>query len=229
MFRKAFRLFTLCLSFGAMVAACGEIPSSDFAEDPVTRPTIGKADEGEGIKNDFGFDMRVPQTHIVKCPSEDPNMPEEIEQEDVDWICTFDHENVKGYIYLQFTPVSCVDFGMSTGTKFEAKTAVLSISGKLSQLSLADYDWGGNHHNDSMGFAFDGTTFRYDHSTYGWGYRKCQPMDCMQTYQSQNGGLLVDGCTKERKLPVVCHPVQKDETYEATDFEDHFQRCPGDF
>jgi hypothetical protein len=88
------------------------------------------------------------------------------------------------------------------------------------------YDWGGNHHNDAIEFDAAGKHWRAYHSSFGFGWRQCQPMDCLQQTQGVGGTVIEDGCTKERTLPAVCRPIKADGSYDA--LVDSFKPCLGD-
>jgi hypothetical protein len=175
-----------------------------------------------GSIGEFGFEFRLPQTHTLTCTdpsgySFDRSCP------DGDWLCTFEDGTVQGYIYVQATLAS---FNQYCSPIMNTVLAQISIGGQISTLSGAQYDWGGNHHNDSIAFDYGGRHYRYSHSSLGYGYRACQSMDCMQTYQSDGLTLVEDGCTMQRTLPVVCVAIGADGTAPA--LVDTFSPCPGD-
>jgi hypothetical protein len=110
---------------------------------------------------------------------------------------------------------------------FETVGAYAAKDGNVSALEGAYYDFGGNHANDWLEFELNGKHFRYYHSSFGLGYRKCQPMDCMQVSESAGGRLIEDGCTDERTLPVVCVEIDPEESYyDDDDLVDNFEPCP---
>ncbi|HPA58115.1 MAG TPA: hypothetical protein PLT70_11890, partial [bacterium] len=98
----------------------------------------------------------------------------------------------------------------------------ISFDGAVSEITGANYDWGGNHHNDFLEFSYSGKKFKIYHSSFGYGWRSCQNMDCMQV----GDPVTEDGCTKERTLPSVCQEVSADGTVGS--FEDTFEPCAGD-
>jgi hypothetical protein len=204
--------------------ATPDVPAPDgIVPDQVT-PDAPEPD-GEPAK-DFGFDIRLPQDHSVTCSNYPEGFPEDpMEQADVDWICTFDYGDQHGHVYVQATPVDCTFAMMSALPVFECPAGFVSLNGKVEELSNPAYDWGGNHNNDFLEFDWQGKHFKYYHSSFGFGWRACQPMDCIQVYEG--GKLTEDGCKpKERSLPAVCVPVGKDGTYPP--LEDKFAPCNGD-
>ena len=148
----------------------------------------------------------------------------QLTQLDMDWLCTFEHDGESGYVYLQNNTTSCEDFGMSVGGGFTNVGAWISIDGNVSTLSGGYYDWGGNHHNDSMGFEYNGKKYEYYHSSFGYGWRVCQNMDCINVNAGEDDEEL--GCGSDRTLPIVCVQIKSDGTYE--ELIDNFEKCPGD-
>ncbi len=178
------------------------------------------------IPNTLGFNIRVPQIRTVPCPNV-PSSPGDLVQKDVDWICTFNHGGEQGYVYIQSNVVDCVVIMSATGV-FETQGAYFSSQGVITPLQNTQYYWGGNHHNDWLEFDRSGNAFRYYHSSFGSGWRACQPMDCLQVYQSQGGAILEDGCTSDRTLPTVCLQVEEGKSYGPANFVDNFDKCLGD-
>jgi hypothetical protein len=171
------------------------------------------------------FDVRVPAEHQVTCSQYPEGMqPEPQDYSDVDWLCTFAYGGASGVLYLQATPTDC-RLDMQTVAIYTSE-AWLALDGLVHAPGAPVYDWGGNHRNDFLTFDFQGHHFRYYHSSLGYGWRKCQPMDCMQVYDASGVTLQEDGCTKERTLPVTCVQVKADGTWPA--LVDTFAPCPGD-
>jgi hypothetical protein len=175
---------------------------------------------GGGV-SEYGFAIRTPQTRAITCTGAEDQGPQDLP--DTDYLCTFVHGGVSGYVYLQSTPVSCTMM-MSALPTFETKLAQISIDGAVTDLSSATYEWGGNHHNDSFSFVYGGQTFTYDHSSFGFGFRCCDDPDCLRV--SDGATVVEDGCTKERTLPIVCVLIKPDATHDPLD--DTFEHCPGD-
>jgi hypothetical protein len=175
---------------------------------------------GAGGSSEFGFEYRLPEMHTLTCVSPDFPGGIEIDQLDQDWLCTFEQGSVHGYIYVQSTPTDTNEFCVPIMTTVQAQ---ISIDGQVSALQNAQYDWGGNHHNDSLTFEYDGIGFEYYHSSFGYGWRACHPMDCARV---DDGVTLEDGCTMERTRPVVCVLIEEDGSH--AELVDTFEPCPGD-
>ncbi len=106
--------------------------------------------------------------------------------------------------------------------------AQVSMDGVVTSLANSQYDYGGNHHNDSVSFDSDGHTYKYSHSSLGFGGRRCQAMDCMIVYAAGSSTTVeTDGCTPARTLPEVCVAIKADRTHAAL-LPDPFKKCPGD-
>jgi hypothetical protein len=104
--------------------------------------------------------------------------------------------------------------------------AQISIDGTVTSLANAQYDWGGNHHNDALTFDYQGKTYRFYHSSFGYGWRQCQNMDCINIYTLGATTLETEGCASTRTLPEVCVPIKADGTHDP--LVDTFKKCPGD-
>jgi hypothetical protein len=159
----------------------------------------------------------------------------EIDFDQQDWICTFKYAGKEGFVYVQGTPTSCKSVGMGMNPEISVDTAVLYVNGKYATPKNLSYEWGGNHHNDKFRFTYDGKVYEYFHSSYGFGGRSCQEMDCMRVYESDGTTLIEDGCktfdedlSTVRSLPVVCRFASLDDG-SFGDFTDTFELCVGDF
>lgn len=176
------------------------------------------------------FKTRVPKREVYNCVSTELAWEEKFDQ--VDWICSFKYDGDEGYVYVQGSPTSCeARFSMTPIMSID--TAVFYVNGKYETLKDVSYNWGGNHHNDRIRFSYDGKVFEYNHSSYGWGGRSCQEMDCLKVYEADGKTLIEDGCgldadiSSSRKLPVVCRAAGEDGKFD--DFTDTFQLCMGDY
>jgi hypothetical protein len=109
---------------------------------------------------------------------------------------------------------------------YSVELAQISFNGAVSPLQGAKYDYGGGHHNDSLSFDYSGKSQRYYHSSFGFGFRSCQPMDCRNVYALGTTTLEMEGCAKDRSLPEVCVSIEPDGTHDALD--DAFMKCQGD-
>lgn len=177
---------------------------------------------------DFGFALRKPASVKLSCAGMPPPIPAELATAQMDWLCSLPAKALgePAYLYAQFNPDKCESSGMSANPSFKLAGAWLSQGGKVTQLSAASYDWGGNHHNDAIEFDAGAKHWRAYHSSFGFGWRQCQPMDCLQQTQGVGGTVIEDGCTKERTLPAVCRPIEADGSYDA--LIDSFKPCLGD-
>ncbi len=176
----------------------------------------------DGGHAELGFEIRVPETRSVTCSYYPEGFPEDPQEfADADWLCTFDHGGTQGYLYVQATPIDC-EWAFMAYPSFDTGLAQLSIDGNVNDLENALYDWGGNHHNDTISFDYAGSQYVYDHSSYGFGWHACQPVDCIRVYDGAE--LVEDGCTEERTLPIVCVPILEDGTHDT--LEDRFDPCP---
>lgn len=191
---------------------------TDETDDPVTDEISDDiSDETNDSDSEIpvNFEVRKPQERTVSCDGE------ELTLMDMDWICTFNYKGKSGYVYVQSNMTSCeVIYGANP--VFTTAGSWISIDGEISETTAANYDWGGNHHNDFLEFTYSGTKYKYYHSSFGYGWRSCQNMDCIQV----GDPVTEDGCTKERTLPAVCQQVQADGTVGS--FKDTFEPCMGD-
>jgi hypothetical protein len=173
----------------------------------------------------YGFSIRVPQYRTVSCQTE-MGTTESAQELEVDLLCTFVYAGESGHIYLRSKPAGC-KFLMGPVVTFELESAQLALGDDIIALENAVYDRGGNHMNDSFEFDYQQQHFKYYHSSFGFGFRACQPMDCIQVFNSSaDDDPVQDGCTAERTLPVVCIEVQEDGSFD--ELEDSFAPCPGD-
>lgn len=198
-----------------------DMVSDEQGDETVEDTQDAKPDQSSG---EYGFDWRIPESHSLECVG--GFMGDTVEDfMDTDWLCTFEHGGVSGFLYLQATPTQCETM-MSSIPVYTEVQAFLSVDNVVSKLDNASYDWGGNHNNDELGFDYEGHHYRYYHSSFGWGWRKCLPMDCVEVYDAAGTTLEEAGCESDRSLPVVCVPIQADGTHEA--LVDTFEKCPGD-
>jgi hypothetical protein len=192
---------------------------------PDTASDVAPSDAADtGETGEYGFPVyRKSVDTKVTCSKPGP-MATDGTYPYADWLCTFAHGGTKGYVYVQNTPKDCTC--MMTCTPAFASQGWVSIDGKVTPLNPVGYDWGGNHNNDSLEFAVAGKTYKAYHSSFGFGWRKCQPMDCLQVEDQIAGTVSEDGCTKDRTLPIACVPIAPDGTHAA--LTDTFKPCLGD-
>jgi hypothetical protein len=143
----------------------------------------------------------------------------------LDWLCTFNDGSTAGHVYARLLQTGTKQAGIAEVPVYEVERAQLSVKGQVSDLMGAAYDYGGGHHNDSLSFDYDGKTHRYYHSSFGFGFRACQLMDCRNVYELGTTTLAEEGCAASRSLPEVCVTIEEDGTHAA--IEDEFMKCPG--
>ncbi len=186
--------------------------------------SAGAGGSSPGTLDEYGFMRRLPQTRQITCSgTPEGGEPSTQSLQDSDFLCTFAYGGQTATLYFQNTVVACT-FMMSAQPTFESRGWVAQ-GGTVSSLSGVAYDWGGNHHNDSIDFTLAGTDFRYYHSSFGFGWRSCQPVDCIQVLNASDA-VTRDGCEPTRSLPITCVAVEADGT--AAALEDTFALCPGD-
>lgn len=157
---------------------------------------------------EFGFTLRKPgEKHL-------------------DWLCTFNSGADTGYVYVRLLQTGMKSTGLASVPVYEAELAQISLNGAVSPLTSAMYDYGGGHHNDALSVDHGGKTHSYYHSSFGFGFRSCQAMDCRNVYTLGTTTLETEGCTRERSLPEVCVSVEADGTHAP--LVDEFMKCPGD-
>ena len=145
---------------------------------------------------------------------------------DVDWLCTFRQGGVSGHVYARLNQTGTMMVGIATIPVYATALAQISVGGTPADLGSTQYDYGGGHHNDSFRFDYQGKTYKYYHSSFGFGFRSCQPMDCINVYESGATTPQTDGCTSARALPEICVPIKADGTHDP--LTDRFMKCPGD-
>ncbi|WP_405339062.1 hypothetical protein [Fibrobacter sp.] len=178
------------------------------------------------------FKTRKPKAEVYTCKSSELNWEEKFDQQD--WICSFKYDGDEGFVYVQSSPTDC-EARFSMIPVMSVDTAAFYVNGEYETLKNVTYEWGGNHHNDSFRFSYKGKVFEYFHSSYGWGGRSCQEMDCLKVYESDGETLIEDGCgtfndniSQSRSLPVVCRFASvEDGSFDS--FTDTFEICMGDF
>jgi hypothetical protein len=177
-----------------------------------------------GPGGEYGFTYRSPGSQSITCTDSDRTQTFDVQDEDS--LCTFHHDSRVDYVYVRASPTGeCSRFYVPL---YKIDLAQISVDGVVTTLANVQYDFGGNHHNDTVAFAFGGKTYKYGHSSFGYGYRRCQPMDCMVVYAAGSSTTVeTDGCTSARTLPEVCVAIEADLTHAALT-PDPFKKCPGD-
>ena len=177
------------------------------------------------------FELRVPKGDAYTCEEKgdwgDRVFRETYSQSD--FVCTYDYDGEKGFVYVQLSPISC-SFGLSLTPIYDVDKAELYVNGKFVDISDVKYEWGGNHHVQKLWFTYKGKVFRYGQSSLGWGGRPCQGMDCLNVFESDKKTYVVNGCDEQRSIPIVCNEVNPDKQIEEQvfDFTDEFKVCEGD-
>jgi hypothetical protein len=146
--------------------------------------------------------------------------------ENLDWLCTFEDGQASGYVYARLLQTGTSHAGLAEVPVYSVELAQISLNGVVSALEATTYDYGGGHHNDSLSFDYAGKTHRYYHSSFGFGFRSCQPMDCRNVYALGTTTLEGEGCASDRSLPEVCVVIKPDSTHDP--LADRFKKCPGD-
>jgi hypothetical protein len=170
----------------------------------------GGIDPGSGgsTGSEYGFSFRAPS------------------EKNLDWLCTYHQDQVSGYVYVRLLQTGMQSAGIAMVPVYAVQLAQISIDGKVSMLEGVEYEYGGGHHNDALAFDYAGKSQRYYHSSFGFGFRKCQNMDCRDVYGLASTTLETEGCASDRMLPEVCVSFAPDGTHAA--LTDAFMKCPGD-
>ncbi|MBN1773236.1 MAG: hypothetical protein JXB32_18385 [Deltaproteobacteria bacterium] len=204
--RLAFCLFLL---FGASACPPGDGAGDTGGDSPAEDVTY--------VPNEWGFDIRVPDPDALTCWGCFTSGT----FGDQGRICSFSYDGLSAIVYASSR--ACHPEGAMPPEY--ATAAQLASGGAVVPLEGATYSYGTNHFNDSLEFDYAGLHLRFFHSSFGSLWRRCQPMDCFQVYDS-TGTLVEDGCTCERTLPAVCVEIQPDGTW--AELVDTFEVCPED-
>lgn len=181
---------------------------------------IGCNGVGEHI-DEHNFCIRTPKEREV--PQEGMGGENTtIKMWDKDHVCTLKYKELDGFFYIQANPIKVK---MMFGTIYETQGAWVSFNGKVESVP-GIYDGGGNHQNDWAKLSYGGYDIKYYHSSFGFGFRACQPMDCLQIFEPGGASPIDDGCTKDRTIPIVCVEVQHDGS--VPELKDNFKKCEGD-
>lgn len=159
-----------------------------------------------GASGDYGFTYRP------------------VQSKQLDWLCTLNTVGASTYVYVQLDQTGTVPVGIATVPVYTAKLAQISVKGAVTDLANAQYDYGGGHNNDSLQVDYQGKTYKFYHSSFGFGWRQCQPMDCVNILSGST--VQTNGCTSARTLPEVCVQIKADGTHPP--LVDTFKKCPGD-
>ncbi|MFO0727899.1 MAG: hypothetical protein U1E65_29235 [Myxococcota bacterium] len=206
---------------GAQDAGAADAQAMDADEVDAQAMDAAAADAGSHA-GPYGFTIRVPQMRTIPCEGMFCGGTTTVAP-DKDFVCALDHGAVHAsYLYVAARPQRMSGF---TGLIFSVDAAYLS-DGTTPRAVTAIYDWGGNHNNDAITLSLTDASYKFSHSSFGFGFRKCQPMDCLQVYAPGASTPTEDGCTHDRTIPTVCVEVGADGT--VPPLVDNFMRCPGD-
>jgi hypothetical protein len=145
--------------------------------------------------------------------------------QDADWLCTFKIDGETNYVYEQSNATGAICVMSGAVPVYTTVLAQISIDGTVSNLDNARYDSGGNHHNDSLKFDYEGQTYKYYHSSYQVNGHPCQAMDCINVYAQGTTTLVTQGCSSARTLSEVCVRINSNGTHAP--LVDTFRKCPG--
>jgi hypothetical protein len=170
----------------------------------------GGVDPGSGgsTGSEYGFSFRAPS------------------EKNLDWLCTYHQGAASGYVYVRLLETGMQSAGIAMVPVYAVQLAQISIDGKVSMLEGVEYEYGGGHHNDALSFDYAGKSQRYYHSSFGFGFRKCQNMDCRDVYGLASTTVETEGCASARMLPEVCVSFEPDGTHAP--LTDTFMKCQGD-
>ena len=177
---------------------------------------------GSSGTGDYGFTFTKPGSTKESCTAPTGAISEDVP--DADWLCTLHLGGKTAYVYAQSNASGSICI-MRLIPSFTT-TAKISVDGVVSDLVNAQYDYGGNHHNDSLKFDYQGKTYKYYHSSFGFGWRNCAPMDCINVYPQGGTTVQTEGCASARTLPEICVPINANGTHDP--LVDTFKKCPGD-
>lgn len=170
--------------------------------------------------DELGFSIREPQVRDVPTEDFEGNITT-TQRSDVDHVCKVVADGYDGFVYVQASPVTCRDFG---ACEFVVVGAWQKVGSDITPMPGVAYDYGGNHHNDYITLPHGEHELKLYHSSFGFGFRSCQPDDCAQVRDGVD--VIDDGCTSARTIPVICKLVEEDGTHD--EMVDTFAKCQGD-
>ena len=226
-----------------------DLPEDDTQEDDTVDSDTSDSDQTDSSEEqetteDFVF--RTPGSHVLQCGGE---MGLEETWWDADHLCEISYDGHEIKLYIQADPTACHDI---FGPTMEAVGTWAKLDGGPVQTIDGYYDWGGRHHNDWIRFRLTDSDpwWVIQHSSIGYGFRKCAPPDCLvvcQAGKTCDSGVgspdaQIDGCERiagdgPPPIPVICVQVGDDgvapallDPWTAHDGEDDYPLlpCPGD-
>jgi hypothetical protein len=199
----------MAMAGGGMAMAGRDVGGASSGGVPAEGGTGGQdAESGGATGMEYGFTFRAPG------------------EKNLDWLCTFHQGDESGHVYVRLLQTGMQTAGIAMVPVYSVQLAQVSIAGKVSTLEGVKYEYGGGHHNDALSFDYAGKSQRYYHSSFGFGFRKCQNMDCRDIYGLGTTELDTEGCASDRKLPEVCVTFEPDGTHRP--LTDEFMKCQGD-
>src|SRR5207244_5621184 len=96
------------------------------------RSSQGGSDSGETGPQEYGFTLRKPG------------------QQNLDWLCSFTDGSQSGYVYVRLLQTGTKSTGIAMTPVYDVELAQISLSGAVTALQNAKYDYGGGHHNDAL-------------------------------------------------------------------------------
>jgi hypothetical protein len=151
-----------------------------------------------------GFEIRKPSERTLTCGTSTPKVF------DMDMVCESGNDSLHASVYVQSVPVSC---GPLSALNYTVEAAWIKVAEGIQPLTQVLYDGGGNHKNDRIVFEWKGKFYSFYHSSFGFGWRACAPLDCMQICEDKEcRTVLYDGCNRTTcagppALKVVCAVV----------------------
>jgi hypothetical protein len=140
---------------------------------------------------------------------------------DQDFVCTFTQDGHDAVVYLHASATRINETFFPTPV-YETVAAFIAEDDVVTPLADAAYDAGGNHRNDFFSFTLNDVRYTYNHSSFGFGFRVCQPVDCV--VRETSDGVVTDGCQPERTAPEACIAVSAP----LPELVDNFATCAGD-
>lgn len=218
--------------WGALLGALGALscgsgasrdagPALDGGSSTVDTPPCQEVAADGGSVDEHGFQIRVPLARLLPQEAGGSCDGPLTTMWDHDLLCTFRYGGRDAVVYVQSTPISTHPEGFS-GAIYETRGAFWAEGGVTTEV-IAEYDWGSQHHIDSLTVFAADATYVWSHSSFTVEYRTCHPPDCLKVY-GPGYELVDDGCRPERTLPEVCVVVGDDGSYPP--LIDSFAPCP---
>lgn len=203
-------------------ATTDTLPEDDSS--PPDAPPDAQSDGQADVEDDVAspeWVIRKPNPAVL-CNEEDG-----IHYPQIDHVCTYDYDGVKGLIYVQATPKFCWAISKGkTPVNASIDLALIKIGDTVDELDKVTYEYDGNHFADRLTFDYKNVRFVYSHASVNGAYMSCQNMNCA-IIKDTEGKLIDNGCRPQRTRPIVCERVAEDGTYDES-MKDTYVVCPGD-